>query len=94
MKFEVDTVKLKTAGEQLVSLTNEYGAIIEEIFEKIAKMSDESGFWIGKTADYYRSQSMIDKNQYIQLENELLEESKILIIAAEAIESDIKTLMR
>ncbi len=66
-KIVIDTTKLKTSGESIVSIAEEFNSIIEDIFTKLKTM-DANGTWTGdaenSAAKRYIERVSKEKEQY------------------------------
>ncbi len=66
-KISIDTTQLKAAGENIVSIAEEFNSIIEDIFTKLKNM-DNNGTWTGESensaAKKYIERISKEKEQY------------------------------
>ena len=68
--IECDTKKIHTCGEDIVSLSEDFEAIIENLFSNIMKLETDE-IWVGDDAQKYIQNVVKDKDMYINLYNEL-----------------------
>ena len=68
-KITADGNKLIECGEEIISLSNKYNTLIEDLFSKLSKMTTLA--WSGDSANGYLSRIMMDKSTYITFGNAL-----------------------
>lgn len=68
-KITADGNKLIECGEEIVSLSNKYNELIEDLFIKLSKIPSTA--WSGDSANGYVSRIMRDKTTYITFGNGL-----------------------
>lgn len=94
MNLNIDTQKMRECGNDLLMLTIELNTLFTELFERLEKISDVSGEWVGLSANQFISQVKIDKVQYFNLNNSIVKEAKLLIKASDELDTYISKLKR
>lgn len=94
MNLNIDTQKMRECGNDLLMLTIELNTLFTELFERLEKISDVSGEWVGLSANQFISQVKIDKVQYFNLNNSIAKEAKLLIKASDELDTYISKLKR
>ncbi len=62
--FYCNTKELKTCGQDIVSLADDFMNIIDTIFNRIGNINTRSDGWIGEDADKYVEQVLKEKQIY------------------------------
>lgn len=65
--IEIDTLSLREAGKDIVSLTQNYSEYIDKVFSRISGMSSNDGTWSGTSARRFRTIAALDNRQYRKL---------------------------
>ena len=94
MNLNIDTQKMRECGNDLLMLTIELNTLFTELFERLEKISDVSGEWVGLSANQFISQVKVDKVQYFNLNNSIAKEAKLLINASDELDAYISKLKR
>ena len=94
MNLNIDTQKMRECGNDLLILTIELNTLFTELFERLEKISDVSGEWVGLSANQFISQVKVDKVQYFNLNNSIAKEAKLLIKASDELDTYISKLKR
>ena len=68
--IDIDTIKIRNCGNDIVKLSNDLEIIIESLFSDLSKINTNL-IWVGKSADYFIEKSKIDKNQYLSFQKRL-----------------------
>lgn len=66
-KLIVDTNKLLTSGNDIISLTRELNEQVNMLFSRISNMNSNTLEWVGASADEFIRQANIQKSQYIKM---------------------------
>lgn len=85
--IQVDTVKMRNAGNDIIRLTNEFNEAINTLYSRISSINSSNGGWSGAAADEFIRRSNVEKKQYVALKDELLKCGKVLINAADKYEN-------
>lgn len=66
-KLIVDTNKLLTSGNDIISLTRELNEQINILFSRISNMNSNTLEWVGASANEFIRQANIQKSQYVKM---------------------------
>lgn len=88
--LNVDTVKLKESGHDIIALTNELREELEAFFTRLSNMNTRTFEWVGGSSNEFIRRCNIEKTQYIKIANTLSNYGKILIEAADDYDSVAK----
>lgn len=73
-KVEIDTEKVKSTGEDMKKIANEYNKLIEEMYKKIAELPN-TNIWTSETdkgsAMKFTKKAMNDKEKTLDVGNNL-----------------------
>lgn len=84
--INIDTIKIRECGNDLLQLSQEYGEIIDLLFRRIASM-EQTGEMVGQAAQDISNIARNDKLQYLQFKKDLDGLAKILIHSASSYEN-------
>lgn len=90
--INVDTVKLKESGIDILNLAKELNEQIETFFSRISNMSTNTREWVGNNANEFIRISNIEKIQYKKLIQSLNSYGNFLINAAYNYEECMKNM--
>ena len=91
MNINIDTDKMRESAKDIMSLSNELTAVLDDMFDKLTGIS-KSRTWIGASADQYAHRVNIEKNNFIQLSKTLFQYGKVLNDAANDYDTEMKKL--
>lgn len=80
--LNVDTVKLKESGKDIIALTRELNEEFEMLFTRISNMGTRTLEWIGPSSEKFIKRTNIEKTQYVKLVNTLNKYGKVLVEVA------------
>lgn len=86
----VDTSKLREAGNEIIKLSSELNDNVNGLFERLAKMPVVTREWVGESATEFARLANIDKINYQNLRNSVYNYGRFLIISADQLERAIK----
>ena len=92
--IDVNTNKLREAGNDIISLTNEINEIYNDIFSLIGDMPTKTGEWQGSSAVGFTMAAKIDKANYVMLNNDVKKYGNYLINYANKLDSKISRVRR
>lgn len=84
----IDTVRIRECGQEIVELSKGMNTLVNELFDRICKMSDR-GIWIGESANQFISEAQIDKIQYLNMKDSIYNYGKYLIDYADSMDKTI-----
>lgn len=90
--INVDTVKLKESGIDILNLAKELNEQIEMFFSRISNMSSNTREWVGNNANEFVRISNIEKIEYKKLIQTLNSYGNFLVNAANNYEECIKNM--
>lgn len=82
--INVDTVKLRECGKDIMSLTSELTELLNSMYSEIEKVA-----WTGYAANEFKKKINIEKVYNIALKDNLYNYGKLLYNAADQIEASI-----
>lgn len=88
--MNVDTIKIREAGAELISLSNELNSNINDLFERLVKIPTSSFEWVGASALEFSRIANVEKIDYINLRKCLYNYGKFLLDVSEEMERAIK----
>ena len=77
-EINVDTVKLKECGKDIMALTTELNEVLFNLFERINKIPVTTREWTGNAANEFVYKLNIEKKYYLALNNNIYRYGKIL----------------
>lgn len=87
MVIEVDTLRLRDKGKDMLSQSNNYLENVKYIFDKIDDIDGDEKAWSGNSALRFKTVAGLDYRQYNQFGLYLRDYSNFLINSADSIES-------
>lgn len=84
--LDIDTRKIREAGMSIMNLSNELGANINDLFDRLVKIPTVSFEWVGNSALEFSRIANAEKIDYINLKNNLYNYGKFLVDTAEDME--------
>ena len=91
---DINTNNIRQAGNDIISLTNEIKAILDDTFTMISNMCLETGEWQGTSAEEFVSLANVDRSNYNRLNQEINNFGKYLIDYSNNMESLISRVDR
>ena len=91
-EINVDTVKLKECGKDIMALTTELKEVLFSLYNRIDKMPSTTGEWTGNAAKDFVYRLNIEKKYYLALNNNIYKYGKILYESAYNLEQVTKEL--
>ena len=88
--IDCDTKKIKSCGQDIVALADDYEEIIETIFTYISNLNTREDGWQGDDADRYIAKVTQEKEIYINLYNNLKRFGMLFQETAEKIETTMR----
>ena len=85
-EFQMDTIKLKECGKDIINLTQELNEALTTLFTRIDNMPTVTGEWVGDSANEFVRILNIEKKDYIALKNNLADYGKLLLNTSEKLE--------
>ena len=85
-QINVDTVKIRECGKDIMELSIELNEIINTMFNRINNMSNASGEWIGTSANDFIQLAKIDRIQYLNMKDSIYTSGKYLVDYANTME--------
>lgn len=82
--------KIKSCGEDIITLSDEFNQLIETLFKRIDSINKIDDGWHGEDANKYVETVLKDKDIYTQFYEQLKEYGNKYIKSAEILESAIK----
>jgi uncharacterized protein YukE len=82
MNIEIDTTKMREAGEDILKLVEELKQTYNTMFERIANMPTKTKEWQGDSAVRFATKSSSEKKDYVAFTNDLYKYGKYLIDCA------------
>ena len=92
--IDVNTNYINDAGNDIISLTNEIRAILDDTFSMIENMTSETGEWQGKAAQEFVASANVDRANYNKFNQEVNNFGKYLIDYSNSMESLISKVNR
>ena len=90
--INVDTVKLKECGKDIMTISTEIGNELENLFERIAQMPTVTKEWVGQGAIAYAQKAQAEKIQYMQLKDTLYNYGKYLVDCSNKIDTEVNNI--
>lgn len=87
--INTDTQKLRECGNSLMVLSNDLGENLEEMFTRIINVPLKTYEWVGESANRFSKITNAEKQNYINLKNQIYLYGKYLLETAENIEKAI-----
>ena len=78
-QIDIDTIKIRECGKDIISLSIEMKEIIDTMFKRINNINISTGEWLGDSADLYIKEALIDKIQYLNMQDSIYKNGKYLI---------------
>lgn len=69
--LECNTKKIKSYGEDIVVLADDFNTVIEKLFLRLENINEANEEWVGEDADRYVSTVATEKELYENLYSEL-----------------------
>ena len=88
--LNVDTTKLREAGNEIIKLSNEFNSNVNDLFDRLVKMPIVSNEWVGESAQEFSRIANVEKIDYMNLRKSLYSYGKFLVDTAEDIERAIQ----
>lgn len=88
--IDCDTKKIKSCGEDIVTLSDEFNQLIETLFKRIDNINKIDDGWHGEDANKYVETVLKDKDIYTTFYEQLKDYGNKYIKAAEILETAIK----
>ena len=85
-EVNVDTVKLKECGKDIMTLTTELNEVLFSLYDRIGKMPTTTREWTGNAAIEFVNKLNIEKKYYLALKNNIYKYGKILYEGASSLE--------
>lgn len=92
--IDVNTNRLREAGNDILSLTSEINEIYNDMFSLIENMPTKTGEWQGGSALDFAATAKKDKANYINLNNDVKKYGNYLINYANKLDSTISRVRR
>ena len=86
-EIDVDTIKMRECGNDIMQLATEIGQEFSTIFDRINGMNSKTFEWTGKAADAYISRTSKEKLQYFEFKDILYQYGKYLVDSSNDIDS-------
>lgn len=93
-EMEIDTVKMRDCGKDIISLTGELNITIEAMFNRLSNMPINTKEWVGNSSLEFVRIANLDKIQYLELKKALYQYGKYLIDCADYLEKTINEVRR
>lgn len=94
MKINVDTIKMRECGKDIIKITNTLNELYNGLFSRISNMPTNTGEWVGESADKFVTLANIDKVQYLNYNNEIAKMGKLLVDYSYKFENDCNNVRR
>ena len=88
--LNIDTAKLRESGNEMIKLSNELNANVNDLFDRLVKIPTVSFEWVGESALEFSRIANAEKIDYINLRKCLYNYGKFLVDTAEDMERAIK----
>lgn len=88
--IDCDTKKIKSCGEDIITLSNEFYQLIETLFKRIDSINKIDEGWHGEDANKYVETVLKDKDIYTQFYEQLKDYGNKYIKASEILDNAIK----
>ncbi len=88
--IDCDTKKIKSCGEDIITLSEEFNQLIETLFKRIDSINKIDDGWHGLDADRYVNMVLKDKDIYTLFYEQLKDYGNKYIKAAEIIDNTIR----
>lgn len=85
-----DTKKIKSCGEDIITLSDDFNQLIETLFKRIDSINKIDDGWHGEDANRYVDTVLKDKDIYVQFYEQLKDYGSKYIKASEILENTIK----
>lgn len=87
----IDTAQIKKTGEDLVKLSEELGAVIDDLYSRIYNMNKTTHEWVGNSADVFVKQAnLVDKKDALSFRDTFRSFGIKLVDSANKYEKTIK----
>ena len=86
----VDTDELSSLVTDINALVQEYNREINRLFTKFSNVPTVTKEWVGDSAEYYFSNIMLDKSDFLNFGNQLYEYTKYLNTICSSVHSRVK----
>lgn len=93
-EINIDTVKMKEKGNEIIAQVEELKLTINEMFRRIENIPNATLEWTGDSAYQFVALAKLDKVQYYNYADDLYKYGKYLIDCAENFEKLIKEIRR
>lgn len=84
--IDVDTVKIRECGNDILKLVSDLNDNIEELYDRIAKMPTKTFEWVGDSANEFVAIVNVEKTVYVEMKNTLQKYGKYLLDTADILE--------
>lgn len=84
--IEIDTISLREAGNDIITLSGSYRENISAAFQRISNMPSTTGEWTGPAATKFAVIANLDSQQYRKFASALEAYGKALVASADEIE--------
>lgn len=85
-EINIDTIKIRECGKDIIDLSLELNEIITTMFNRIQNIQNTTGEWIGTSASDFINNSNIDKLQYLKMQDAIYKNGKYLMDYADLME--------
>lgn len=86
----IDTGKIREAGNEMIKLSNELNSNVNDLFDRLVKIPTVSFEWVGESALEFSRIANAEKIDYVNLRKSLYSYGKFLVDTAEEMERAIK----
>ena len=90
--LRVDTEKLNTSGEDIITLTRELNEELNAFFERVTNIGVKTNEWIGASSQEFVTRTNMEKIYYNKIVNTLNSYGKILISASNEYKTHVNKL--
>jgi hypothetical protein len=90
MEVYIDTDKVNNAGKDIMMLSNDLNSAIDEMFNRLTLMSSKTHEWVGDSTLKYEKACKVDKEEYVELKNEVYNLGKFLTDIANSYDVTVK----
>lgn len=91
-EINVDTLKLKECGSDIMALSTELNNVLFSLYDRINKMPSTTKEWTGNAANEFVYRLNIEKKYYLALNNNIHRYGKLLYESAGDLEQAVKGL--
>lgn len=84
--FEIDTDKMREIASNILAKTEDLNQDLDSLYKKVENINNTSGEWTGNSAEGFVNSVKVEKQNYYDLKNTLVDYANYLISEANNID--------